>query len=63
MAVKSFITLLPGPNITFFVRNLRIFVISWSDYSWQTFPALSNVWGERPEAYAEVEHQKGHSLG
>ncbi len=35
----------PGPNVIklIFVRNLRIFVISKSVFSWQAFPAKSIV--------------------
>jgi hypothetical protein len=47
----------------FFVRNLRIFVISLSVCPWQTFPAKPIVCFIRPGAYPMVEHLKGSSIG
>ncbi len=56
--------LTPGPNIikTFFVRRLRIFVISQSVCPWQAFQAQTNLL-VRPGAYPRVKHLKGASLG
>jgi hypothetical protein len=58
-AIKSFITLTTGLNVIklITVRNLQIFVISYTVCPWQAFPAQSNVLGKN------VEHIKGASLG
>jgi hypothetical protein len=54
--VKTFV--LPTPTMsqcykTFYVINLRMFVISESVCSWQVFPAYSNVSGQGQEPTLE----------
>ncbi len=39
---------------TFYVRNFRIFVISWSVCQWQAFTAQSNVCGQSQELILEL---------
>ncbi len=53
----------PVANVIFYSCNLQIFVISQSVCPWQAFLVQSNVCGQRPRYYPNVEHLRGVSLG